>query len=88
MKLELFHETLASALNNGVAYLVAQGAQIDPQAEYDLREKFAFDGVKYEETKTGDCPLISFKGKPTKKWGHLSIYRMSSGRYELTAYIL
>jgi len=88
MKLENFHETLSSALNNALAYHAAEGVKMSEAEEYNLREKFAFDGVKYEQTKQASGPIESIKGKATKKWLHISIYRMSSGRYELTTYCL
>lgn len=46
------------------------------------------DHLAYGQTRTGDFALESYKGKPTKKFFHASIYRMDSGRYELTTYVL
>lgn len=44
--------------------------------------------VNYGCTLTEDFELLTFNGRPTRKWAHVSIYRLDSGRYELTAYIL
>ncbi len=44
--------------------------------------------LSYLQTRTGDFALDERKGKPTRAYFHASIYRMDSGRYELTTYIL
>lgn len=44
--------------------------------------------VNYGDTRRWSYAIASLKGKPTKKWFHFAIYRLDSGRYELTAYIL
>lgn len=55
----------------------------------DFREAFAFGGVGYGETKQAHVPIESFRGKNTRKWFHVVIYRMSqTGTYELVAYKL
>lgn len=44
--------------------------------------------VGYGETRRANFEIARLKGKPTKKWFHMVIYRAETGRYELTAYIL
>lgn len=44
--------------------------------------------VSYGTTHRFDFEIKTLKGKPTRKWFHAAIYRMDSGRYELTSYIL
>lgn len=44
--------------------------------------------VAYGETRAFNFEIATLKGKPTRKWFHISIYRLDSGRYELTTYIL
>ena len=49
----------------------------------------AFDGgVSYGQTVSRDFEIATLKGKATKKFAHATLYRMASGRYELTNYIL
>lgn len=44
--------------------------------------------VSYGTTVKYDLPLIVTKtGNPARKWLHISLYRMDSGRYELTFYL-
>jgi len=80
-----YTETLGQAVELAIENLIESGAEFDRSA---IDERYAFDGVPYETTKQADVALISYKGKATKKWGHVSIYRMNSGRYEVTTYIL
>ena len=44
--------------------------------------------VNYGQTLQVHLELKTLKSKPTRKFFHASIYRMDSGRYELTSYIL
>ena len=46
------------------------------------------DHLAYEQNRTGDFALTAVKGKATRKYFHANIYRMHSGRYELTTYVL
>ena len=43
--------------------------------------------VNYGETGSVHARMITPKGNEAQKCLHVSIYRMESGRYELTAYI-
>lgn len=51
-------------------------------------ESFQFGGIPYGTHKEAHFALSSYKGKPTKKYGHVTITRMDSGRYEVVVYIL
>lgn len=44
--------------------------------------------VNYGDTRRWHFAIATIKDKPTKKWYHISIYRMESGTYELTTYVL
>lgn len=84
MDYKLFHETLGSAIDESIAYL----ARKECVCAESLPERFQFDGIRYEETKTEHLEIATLKGKKTRKFAHVVIYRMSSGRYELTIYFL
>lgn len=86
--LSFWHDTLGQALDAGIIEIKSGSAVMSEAAEAELRERFAVDGVKYNDTKQGHAPLESYKGKPTKKYAHISIYRAESGRYEVTSYVL
>lgn len=85
MATALYYETLASAVT---------AAQEDAQARAAVFTRptdlwaLAQDHLGYGETRSVNVELDTLKGKPTKKWFHVSIYRMDSGRYELTTYVL
>lgn len=85
MKLEPYHQTLCNALEAGITYLKAQGATFD---ETVMRERYQYDGINYGQYKDSDVEIAQIKGKATKKWAHLTIWRRDSGTYEVNAYIL
>jgi hypothetical protein len=47
---------------------------------------FAFEPVSYGQTKKTSLNLLN-NGKEQKRMLHISLFRMESGRYELTHYI-
>jgi len=84
-----FYETLGQALDALEVYIQKERAVLDPQEHPEgVREPFALDGIAYETKKDANYKLISYKGKPTRKYLHVSIYRMPTGRYELTHYVM
>lgn len=83
--MKLYHETLGAALVTAIAYAAEAKAVIN---ESELTDQFSNGGVSYGETRNGDVEIESLKGKGTRKWFHVVIYRMDSGTYELTCYIL
>lgn len=85
MKLEPYHQTLQTALDAGIKYLQSQGVVFE---EETIRDRFTFDGINYGQYKDGDAAISALKGKATKKWAHLTIWRRESGTYEVNAYIL
>lgn len=44
--------------------------------------------VAYGQTLSANFEILTLKGKPTRKWYHIVIYRMDNGSYELVTYIL
>jgi hypothetical protein len=84
-KLTPFHETLCNALEAGIKYLKDQGAEFN---EETMRERYQYDGINYGQYKDADVEIDLMKGKKTKKWAHLTIWRRESGTYEVNAYIL
>ena len=79
-------ETLAAALDSAFAEFKAKGAVLVD--EQNMRDKFAIGGLSYGETKEAHGEIAALKGRKTKKYAHLTIYRKESGRYEVVAYVL
>jgi len=86
----MLHETLATAVTVGIESLKIDGAKF---CEVQARKPFEFGGIPYPQQGANGLPykeshfeLESFKGKGTKKYGHLTIWRHESGRYEVNAY--
>lgn len=80
----IYFETLAQALQAHIDNVHLQGGVFAENAA----EMYCFFGpVHYGQTAQDHRELASLKGKPTRKWAHASIYRIESGRYELTSYL-
>ncbi len=81
----VYHETLASAVDAAIVYLTLSNVVL---ADNHIVETYQYDGIPYETKKDAHSEISTYKGKKTHKFAHVSIYRMDSGRYELTVYIL
>lgn len=86
MKLQPFHQSLHGALAALAEHLAHR--QIVLTEENSLESPYHFDGVPYGTHKSANAQIASIKGKPTKKWGHVTIWRETNGRYEINFYIL
>lgn len=78
------HDTLWQAMNQAEKEITESNAV---PAE-DWAEKFSYGGIPYGTRKEAHFPLVSYKGKPTKKYGHIVIERLSQGTYETVVYFL
>ena len=82
----MFHETLSAALETAFQNIAARHAIIAPA---DMENNhFTFGGMVYGETKSQSFPLESYKGKATRKYAHVTIWRHETGRYEENTYVL
>ena len=54
----------------------------------DLREPFMYGGIPYGTHKEAHYPIQTIKGKATKKYFHITLTRLDSGRYEPVFYVL
>jgi hypothetical protein len=87
---DTYFETLSQALDAVRTKAEKIGYTVD---EEEMWSVFGTGGITYETTKDGtisllkdDQPILSKSGKPLNRALHVSIYRMSSGLYELTCY--
>ena len=83
---EIYFETLGEAVRAFVSQTFAKGGTLTENEQANIAEKIG--PVSYGQTVSRSFELMDFKGKSTKKFAHVSLYRMESGRYELTCYIL
>ena len=80
----IYFDTLAQTVDAAVEQADQRGAVLArPTEAWNLCQ----DHLAYGLYRRGDFQLDSFRGKPTKQFFHVIIYRMDSGRYELTAYV-
>lgn len=79
-----FHQTLLSAI------MAVEKNLNDRQivSAENWQESFSFGGVPYGTNKEVHFEIASIKGKATKKFGHVTIWRMDSGNYEVNFYLL
>lgn len=90
-----FYPTLDQALTAVEQFIennkiVVDPAEHEPELTTDrfgIRAAFKFGGISYEQSREAHYKLLSYKGKPTRKYLHVTIYRMPSGNYELTMYV-
>ena len=82
----MYHETLSEAVSAAFDYLTKSRAEFNPELRFD--NPFTFDGISYGGCKEAHFELSSYKGKPTRKYGHVTVWRSESGRYEANAYVL
>lgn len=88
MNTEIYFDTLSATLEAFRAQTEKKGGKfVACVTDETIAEKFT-GGVGYEQTISASFALQTYKGRNTGKYASLSIYRMPSGRYELTAYIL
>jgi hypothetical protein len=85
-----YFETLSQALDAVREYAEKLGLEVD---EHDMWFQFGTGGVGYEESKSANIgllkngePMLDKREKELNRFIHVSIYRMPSGKYELTMY--
>lgn len=78
VKLDTYFDGLAPLYANLSEYVISKG--------YDDPDYGFIESVRYLETFRKSFTLYK-EGREQKKLLHVSIYRMETGRYELTAYI-
>lgn len=87
MKYSTHHETLGHAVSEINTTLRDSRNEVE-LVNYDaFTEAFQFDDVSYGKTREAHAEIKTIHGKSTRKYAHAAIYRMDSGRYELTLYI-
>lgn len=84
-----YFETLSAALHAFVERTKEDGGAflVETETLAHVCGQF-YGGVSYGQTVSRSFELATFKGKSTKKWAHVTLYRMESGRYELVSYML
>ena len=87
---DTYFETLSAALDHVRGMAEKMGYELDEDA---VHFQFGTGGISYGQTKSATIPLLkdgkpimSKSGKELNRAISVSIYRMDSGRYELTAY--
>lgn len=80
----MYYETLSHAVQAALQHKMPKWHEID------LSSEVTWEPMSYETSQTRHYPVNKLDGagcKPVNKGLHVSIYRMPSGRYEVTAYV-
>lgn len=77
---QVYFETLGEARQSIEDWLKGE--------EIELNEELVLDYLGYQENKDFHFEIKTIKEKITKKYLHVCIYRLESGRYELVKYAL
>lgn len=82
--METYFDTLSSALEAHIENVHSQGGVFTEEAS----EMYMFiSPVSYGQTIQDHRELATLKGKGTRKWAHFAIFRLETGRYELTSWL-
>jgi hypothetical protein len=60
--------------------------QLSKKFQIAYPENIWTEHVHYGTSVSYHLPLNTLEGKPTRRWVHITLYRMDSGNYELTFY--
>jgi len=87
---DTYFDTLSQTLDAVRGEAVKLGYEVE---EEDIWSNFGTGGISYDTTKSANIgllkngePILGRSGKPLNRALSVSIYRMSSGKYELTLY--
>lgn len=64
------------------------GTASTPADDHWTQQIFSGGPIPYGAIRRHDFEVLAYKGKPSRKWFHIVITRMDSGRYELVTYFL
>lgn len=79
-----YFETFSAAIDAAAARAGACAVLSAPTELWSIVQEPLF----YGQSRYVSCELDTYKGKPTRKYFHVTIARLDSGRYELTTYVL
>jgi len=85
MSSNVYFESLAGAIDGAIARANADRVLLAKPADV---WNLAQEPLNYEEYRRGHFSIELYKDRPTKKFFHVVIYRLDSGRYELNTYVL
>ena len=84
--LSSYHATLCEALSALAIHIASR--EIVLVETNELETPFQYGGISYGTHKEANAEIATVKGKRTKKWAHVCIWRRESGTYEINFYIL
>lgn len=79
---EIYHNTMSEAIQAAIEYAESKGFQVASEEE----DMIQWEAMQYETYQTKLYTLYK-DNVQVKKCLNISLYRMPSGRYELTTYI-
>jgi hypothetical protein len=81
-----FFETLGQTIYGAIREAdEARVLLVDPGAALDIMGR---EPISYNKHRSFDFEIELYRDRKTKKWFHVVISRLDSGRYELVTYVL
>jgi len=80
-------DTLWQAVENLLAELKSDGVELSLDAHEQVSSTF-MNGLRYGDRLEAHVEIESLRGKSTRKFAHLVVERLDSGRYEPLSYVL
>ena len=86
---DTYFETLGAAVLGAFAEAAVAKALFSTLSDKNAYELEKLERpMTYGEVRTADFSIVQLRGRPTKKYFHVVITRLDSGRYELVTYVL
>jgi hypothetical protein len=81
----MYYETFAQAIDGAIRAADESRALLSRPSEV---WSMCQEPLTYGQVRNGDFELDLYRDRPTKKYFHVVISRLDSGRYELVSYVL
>ena len=82
--LSFYEDTLSACLDKAMEKFTSEGVEFAEESPF---RPFYYGGIPYNTDKVGHEEIKQIKGKGTRKYAHLTIWRDRHGIYEWNAYV-
>lgn len=81
------HETLSNAIDQVRNEIIDRDIALTEDVRCQFENAFVYGGIAYGQTKRASFEIATIRGRTTRKYLHVIVYRFETGRYELTYYV-
>ena len=79
-----YFESLSETVTELHERIISDRIELEPT----WSETVCANPINYNTHHNFDFPILTYKGKPTRKYFHVNIWRDERGTYELNCYVL